>query len=240
MPHIRRRRWRVLIVPASLLCLIAPVFGAELAVFDQITTVGTPATLAVRTTRFFLADGGRTVGMSLNGEVLKPILTGGDGYGYLRLTPGRAGLFQISARSAGRKATGWLLVLEKAERLVLVESETVLQEIHLKPGLRESCRTSLVALRQRYRLVFVNRFLSAGISRSGLEKEGLSPAVVIAWRGAATLENLCGKGVTIHAVIGSAETVKAAGSQVPHRFSFEKARGAKTVAAWEEIAEALE
>jgi hypothetical protein len=54
------------------------------------------------------------------------------------------------------------------------------------------------------------------------------------------LESLRGQEVQIHAVIGSAEMVAAAGPQVPRRISFEKARGATTVTEWQEIAKVLE
>ncbi len=60
------------------------------------------------------------------------------------------------------------------------------------------------------------------------------------WKGAATLESLREKEVQVHAVIGSAETVAAAGAQVPHRISFEKAKGATVVSEWSDIENRLE
>jgi hypothetical protein len=167
-------------------------------------------------------------------------MTGGDGYGYFQLTPQRAGLFKIAARSQGNEASGRLLVVEKSDRVVLVESETVLKEIQLRPDARKSCQTTFESLRQRFRVIFVYRFLGADFSRIGLEKEGLSPSVVIPWRGATSLQSLRGREVQVHAVIGSAEMVAAAGAQVPRRISFEKAKGAQTVSGWEELAKALE
>ena len=240
MSNARCNAYFVGMVLLGLLGLPAAPCRADVWVYDRITTVGTPVNLVVRTTAFFLADGGRLVDLWLDDERLSRIMTGGDGYGYLRLTPQRAGLFKMIARSHGNEASGLLLVLEKTDRVVLVESEAVLKEIQLRPDTRERCRMAFETLRQRFRLIFVYRFLGADFSRRGLEKEGLSPSVMIPWRGATSLESLRGREIQVHAVIGSAEMVSAAGAQVPRRISFEKARGAKTVSGWEELAKALE
>jgi hypothetical protein len=224
----------------GLLFPLAESSGADVQVYDRVTTVGTPVTLVVRTTALFMADGGRLVDIFLDDEHLGQILTGGDGFGFLRLTPARAGRLKIAARSPGAEATGRLLVLEATDRAVLVDSEAVLKEIHLRPAGRESCRRAFESLRLRFQLIFVYRFVGADFSRSRLEKEGLSPAVVIPWKGVASLESLRRCEVQIHAVIGSAAMLAAAGAQVPRRISFEKAKGAKTVSGWEELAQALE
>ena len=240
MSCTRRCRCLAIFLLSALLGLFASAAGAELSVFDRVDTVGTTVTLVVRTTRFFLADGGRQVNLSLDGERLGAIMTGGDGYGYFRLVPPRAGLLKVSARSDANEASGWLLVMEKTDRAVLVEVESMMKEISFRPDARENCRMAIESLRRRYRLIFVYRFMGADFSRNRLATEGLAPAVVIPWKGATTLESLRGKEVQVHAVIGSAETVTAAGAQVPHRISFEKARGAATVSEWSDIEKMLE
>lgn len=219
---------------------LASVADAELSVFDRVGTVGTTVTLVVRTTNFFMADGGRQVSIFLDDERLGTILTGGDGYGYFRLAPNRAGLLRVSARSDGIDASGLLLVMEKTDRAVLVEVESVMKEVSFRPDARENCRKAFESLRRRYRLIFVYRFLGADFSRNRLEKEGLAPGVVVPWKGTTTLESLRGKEVQVHAVIGSAEMVTAAGAQVPFRISFEKAKGVTTVSEWSDIAKMLE
>jgi hypothetical protein len=224
---------------STLLSPMALAAGAEVSVFDRVGTVGTPVTLVVRTTHFFMADGGRQVSISLGGERLGTILTGGDGYGYFRFSPNRAGLLRVFARSGDNEASGLLLVMEKTDRAVLVEIEAVMKEIYLRPDAREACRMALESVRESYRLIFVYRFMGADFSRNRLEKEGLLPAVVIRWKGAATLEGLQEKEVQIHAVIGSAEMVAAAGARVPFRISFEKAKGATTVSEWSDLEKIL-
>jgi hypothetical protein len=237
--------------PLRSLCLAGMVFfgligplavpcRADVTVYDRVTTVGMPVRLAVRTTALFMADGGRLVDLWLDEERLGRIMTGGDGYGYLQLTPQRAGLFKIAARSQGDDASGQLLVLEKTDRVVLVEAETMLKQILIQPDARESCRATFDSLRQRFQLIFVYRFLEADLSRIGLQKEGLAPTIVIPWHGAASLDSLQAREIQVYAVIGSADLIAAAGARVPHRISFEKARDAKTVSGCEELAKALE
>jgi hypothetical protein len=236
----RHCRGLAIILLSALLGPLASVAGAELSVFDRVGTVGTTVTLVVRTTKFLLADGGRRVSIFLEDDRRGDIMTGGDGYGYFRLVPRRAGLLKVSARSDDNEASGWLLVMEKTDRAVLVEVESMMKEVSFRPGARENCRMAFESLRRRYRLIFVYRFMGADFSRNRLAAEGLAPAVVIPWKGAMTLEHLRGKEVQVHAVIGSAETVTAAGAQVPHRISFEKAKGAATVSEWSDIEKMLE
>jgi hypothetical protein len=235
-----RCRCLAIFLISAILGPLASVAEAELSVFDRVGTVGSPVTLVVRTTKWFMADGGRQVSIALDGERRGTILTGGDGYGYFRLTPGRAGLLKVSARSDDDEASGLLLVMEKTDRAVLAEVETVMKEIYLRPDAREACRMAFESVRRRYRLIFVYRFMGADFSRNRLAKERLLPAVVIPWKGMTTLDSLQAKGVQIHAVIGSAEMVTAAGAQVPFRISFEKAKGATTVLEWNDIEKMLD
>jgi hypothetical protein len=147
---------------------------------------------------------------------------------------------KIFARSGDSEAEGRLLVMEKNERAVLIELEAAFMDLHLRARDRETCRSALDAIARRYRLIYVYRFIGSGFSRARLEEVGFPPSVVLSWKGQATMEALREREVQVHAVIGSAQTVTAAGPQVPHRFSFEKAHGAQIVSEWEEIAKALE
>jgi hypothetical protein len=81
----------------------APICTAEVAVLDRVTTVDTPVRLTVLTKGRFFSDGGRLVDLYLEGEHLKRILTGGDGYGYYKITPRSPGYQTIKARSSPSK-----------------------------------------------------------------------------------------------------------------------------------------
>jgi hypothetical protein len=195
--------------------------------------------LSVQTAKFFLADGGRRVEIFLDGERRGWILTGADGYGYLRLEPQRVGMIKISAVSGESEAEGRLLVMEKTDRAVMIELEAAFMDLHLRSRDSDDCRRSLESIGRWYRLIYTYRFMGIGFSRNRLEAAGWPASVVLPWRGQATLEFLRDKGIQIHAVIGSAEVV-AAGRHVEKRFSFEKSKDAKTVTGWGEIVKDLD
>jgi hypothetical protein len=240
MSTTARRHLLAAAVFAAIAASGSPAVCGEVFVFDQAVSVGSPLTLTVRTTRFFMADGGRVLDLYLGQERLGRVLTGADGYGYFRWVPRRAGLVQISARSDGDRAAGRVRVLEEGERAVLVELETVLKDITFRAESRDACRTALEALSRRFALIYVYRILGAGFSRSRVAAEGLPDSVVLKWNGAATPASLRSRGVQVHAVIGSPDTAAGAGEQVPRRISFEKAKGAETAAGWEDLEKTLE
>jgi len=240
MTPCRQRSILILAVLAGILAGGEPGAQGDVTILDRVSTVGSAVSLVVQTSKLFMADGGRLVDVFLEQESLGRIMTGGDGYGYLRLVPQCAGLMKISARSGDSEAEGRLLVMEKNERAVLIDLESALMDLHLRGRDRETCRSALEAIGRRYRLIYVYRFIGSGFSRARLEEVGFPPSVVLSWKGRATLESLREREVQVHAVIGSAQTVTDAGSQVPQRFSFEKAKGAQTVSEWEEIAKALD
>ncbi|MEJ2286133.1 MAG: hypothetical protein P8X85_21355, partial [Desulfobacterales bacterium] len=76
-----------LIFSMTIVLSLVSVCPADVAVLDGVTTVNTPIRITVMTRSRFFAAGGRLVDLYLDGEHLKRILTGGDGYGYLKITP---------------------------------------------------------------------------------------------------------------------------------------------------------
>ena len=210
-----------------------------MVVFDQVGIVGAPAGIAVRTTAFFSADGGRLVELALEGEPLGRVLTGADGFGYRRFTPRRTGLLRIDARSEDREGSGRLLVLDPAEQAVLIEVEAALKATIMGAAAREDCRSALESIRRRYRLIYVSRWLGSDWVRARITAAGLPESIVLPWKGSALLKSLQSKGVQIAALVGSAATASEGRSRVDKRFTFEKSRDAAVVGRWAEIAEQL-
>lgn len=234
-----RRRFLALAVLIGILAGWAPTACGDLTVFDGVSTLGTPVTLSVRTSKFFMADGGRRVEIFLDGERRGWILTGADGYGFLRLEPQRPGMMMVTAAFGDSKAEGKLLVMEKAEQAVMIELEAAFMDLHLRSRDDDDCRRTLEAIGRRYRLIYTYRLMGIGFSRNRLDAAGWPASVVLPWRGQATLESLQERGIQIHAVIGSAEVV-AAGRHVEKRFSFEKSKDAQIVTEWSEIMKDLD
>ncbi len=234
------QRW----VVAAALTLAAVITGpggagAQVVVFDRVGVLGNPVNLAVRTSGLFSAEGGKLVDLSLDGEPLGRLMTGADGYGYRRVTPQRAGLLTIEARSDGRRGDGRLLVMEAVDQAVLVELESVLKSVVGGAAEREDCRTSLESISRRFRLVYAARWIGADWSRTRIVPAGLPESVVLPWKGSALLRSLQDQGVRIAALVGSAAVVSEGRTRVEQRFSFEKTRDASVVTRWEEISTTL-
>jgi hypothetical protein len=242
MPKRLSRLLAQLGAAALLLGAAAPAAAAgEVTVFDRVSTVGTPVDLTVRTTRWWMADGGRSVEVFLDERPLGRILTGADGYGYLRVAPESGGLRRVRARTPSTEAAGLLLAMGEGERAVMIELETLLKAVYLKEPSAEGCGEALKWLAGRYRLIYVFRFMGAGLARNRLAHEGFPESAVLRWTGRPLLESLASRGVRVHAVVGAPEISAAARGHAPRRFSFEKAKDKESeqVLDWRELLEKM-
>jgi hypothetical protein len=183
----------------------------------------------------FFAVGGRMVDIYLDNKPLKKILTGGDGYGYLKYTPQEPGLKKITAHSVKGSASGLILVMNENERAILIEIEGAFKDSVFSDAIRESSQKAVNALSENYKIIYLSRFLGKGISGSWLEKQNFPQSVIIRWGGLTTLKNLKKNGVQIQAIIGSPDVLATVSEQIEKRFSFEKTEDGKTVKDWDEI-----
>jgi hypothetical protein len=206
-----------------------------MVVFDHVTTVQKPINIKVLTKNGFFAAGGQMVDVYLDNNPLKKILTGGDGYGYLKYTPREAGLKKITAHSVKGSASGLILVMNENEKVILIEIEGAFRDTVFSDALRESSQKAVNSLSENYKIIYLSRFLGKGITGSWLEKQNFPKSVIIRWRGLTTLKNLKKKGVQIQAVIGSSDVISTVSEQIEKRFSFEKTKDGKTVKDWDEI-----
>jgi hypothetical protein len=204
-------------------------------VFDHVTTIQKPINIKVLTKAGFFAAGGRMVDIYLDNNPLKKILTGGDGYGYLKYTPQEAGLKKITAHSVKGSASGLILVMNENERAILIEIEGAFKDSVFSDAIRESSQKAVNALSENYKIIYLSRFLGKGISGSWLEKQNFPKSVIIRWGGLTTLKNLKKNGVQIQAIIGSPDVLATVSEQIEKRFSFEKTEDGKTVKDWDEI-----
>ena len=215
--------------------LFVPLSHCKVVVFDRVTTVQKPINIEVLTKAGFFAVGGRMVDIYLDNKPLKKILTGGDGYGYLKYTPQEAGLKKITAHSVKGSASGLILVMNENERAILIEIEGAFKDSVFSDAIRESSQKAVNALSENYKIIYLSRFLGKGISGSWLEKQNFPKSVIIRWRGLTTLKKLKKNGVQIQAIIGSSDVLATVSEQIEKRFSFEKTEDGKTVKDWDEI-----
>ena len=226
--------------PILFILAFVPVGHSKVVVFDRVTTVQTPIKISVQTRDALFSAGGRMVDIYLDNNFLKKILTGGDGYGYLKYTPREPGLIKITARSNTDSATGRILVMTENQKAIVIEIEGAFKDTVFSNDIMQSSREAVNSLSENYKIIYLSRFFGKEITGSWLEKRDFPKSVILRWRGPKMLENLIKNNVRLHAIIGSAEVISAATEQIENRISFEKTKDGKTVKDWNEILKLLE
>ena len=227
------------LLPIFFILINVSVSHSKVIVFDHVTAVQTPIKISVLTKDGFFPAGGRLVDIYLDNDLLKKILTGGDGYGYLKYTPHESGLKKITARSGTDSASGRILVMNNDEKAILIETEGAFKDTLFSDEIRESSQKAVNLLSENYKIIYLSRFLGKDITGSWLEKQNFPKSVILSWHGPKTLENLKNNSVQLHAIIGSADIISTVTDQIETRFSFEKTNDGKTVKDWDEIVELL-
>jgi hypothetical protein len=228
------------LLPILFILIIIPETHGKVVVFDRVTTVQTPINIIVLTRERFFSAGGRMVDIYQDNNLLKKILTGGDGYGYLKYTPRGPGLKKITARSNNDSASGLILVMNNNEKAIIIEIEGAFKDALFSDKIRESSQKAVISLSENYKIIYLSRFLGKGITGRWLAKQNFPKSVILRWRGPKTLENLKKNSVQLHAIIGSADVISAVTEQIEKRFSFDKTKDGKTVKDWDEILKLLE
>jgi len=216
------------------------VSRAELVVFDRVTTVQTDIHLMVMTKGLLFAKGGQLVDIYLDNQHLKKILTGGDGYGYLKYTPQAPGLKEIRARSDEGSGTGLLLVMSKDDKAIIIDIESAFKDAVFSEEIRENSRRVVNALSKNYKLIYLSRFFGQDVGRIWLKKENFPESVILRWQGPEIFSALKKRGVQLHAVIGSEDVLSAAAKYIDNRYTFDETKEGKTVKDWDEILELLQ
>lgn len=222
------------------LFIVTSVCTAGVAVLDRVTTVETPVRITVLTTGRFFVAGGRLVDIYLDDKHLKRILTGGDGYGYLKYTPQSTGYKQIKARSNGDSAEGLLLVMAKKDRAIAIEVEDGFKTAVFSDEIKQSSLKVVKNLSKTYKIIYLSRLAGKSITGPWLEKQGFPRSVILKWQGSNTLKGLKKRGVQLDAIIGSAAVISEAADSVEKRYTFDKTKDGTTVKNWDEIAGLLQ
>jgi hypothetical protein len=219
--------------------IFVPTSHGKVVIFDRATTVLAPIYITVQTRDGFFASSGQLVDIYLDNKFIKKILTGGDGYGYLKYIPREPGLKKITARSNAESASGRILVVKENEKVVLIETEGAFKDSVFSGEVRQRCQKVVKSISEKYRIIYLSRLLGAGITEMWLEKYAFPESVILRWDGPGLLEKLKKNKVQLHAIIGSSDIISAVADKIERRFSFEKTKDGKTVKNWEEILEFL-
>ena len=216
------------------------VSRSEVVVFDDVTTVQTPIRIKVMTKGKYFARGGRLVDIYLDDTHLKRIMTGGDGYGYLKYTPESAGFKSIKARSNSKDGSGLHLVLDKHDLAIVIDIVGAFKDAVFSEEIRKDSQAAVASLEKEYKIIYLSRYFGREISRGWLDNENFPTSVILGWKGSNLFKILAKRAVKIHAVIGSAAVTSAAKKYSQKRYTFEKTKDGITVKDWDEILNLLQ
>ena len=208
---------------------------AAVIVFDRVTTVGTSVYLKVLTKGKFFPEGGKRITFYLEGQQLGKTLTGGDGYGFLKVTPERKGMQEIEVQTDKDKGTGHLLVLGRDEKVIVIEIEGSLKTSLYSENIRAESRKAIKALSRSYKIIYLGRVLGFNISKAWLQNEKLPVSAVLPWHGTDTLEDLKENGIYLWAFIGSAALISTSSEYFEKSYTFEETETGKKLENWAEV-----
>jgi hypothetical protein len=240
MNTLRTYLFRRLIYVSGMMFLFASISHGGVIIFDQVTTRNTEVYLKVQTKGRFFSEGGKLVDIYVNEKKIRRILTGSDGYGYHKYTPQRTGKVPIEARSEGHRGTGILLVVDKDDKVILIEIGSALKESPLSDRPRRDSRHVVGDLAKKYKVIYLKSLLGAMFFEGWLKEEKFPESAVLKWQGADLLKSLTNRGIKLYAIIGSANTVSEAKKHILKRYTFEETQNGQMVEDWEEILELLE
>ena len=242
-PSVKMAKMKVFLkinyLPVLLLCgwLVLPAtrsLGAVI-VYDRVTTVNTPVYLKVLTKGRIFADGGRLVEFFLDDKSLGKNLTGGDGYGYRKYVPQRAGIIKVRATSDGESDNGIVLVMKKSEKAILIEIEGGFKDAVVSDIAAGAGRQAVEELQKKYRVIYLSRNTGVRMARTWLDEMEFPDAPLLRWKGAQTLSALKKKGIQLYAIIGAAGVIKAAADHIDKRYTFDTSQKGETVRDWHEL-----
>jgi hypothetical protein len=222
----------------SLLCLagLLPI-GQALAgvsVFDQVTTPNKPFYLKLRTHRGPLTMGGVRGAFWIDAQMVGDVLTGTDGYGFLKYSATVAGEFTISARTDAGQAEGRLMVIAPSTPAVLFEVEAFAWRTLVRPRDTVAQRV-MQQIAENFKIVYLCGLIGKTAARELIRTQNFPPSVVLVGKDRDQFAQLQHRGVQLYAVVGSPAMLSAAEDHCPRRFSFEAQADARLVKDWEDL-----
>jgi hypothetical protein len=209
---------------------------AAVLIYDDITSINKPVRLKARTKGRFFPEGGKLVKFFINGKHIGTVLSGGDGYAFLKYTPLSSGIKTLSVREDSQTDKGVLLVTRSKDRVLIIEIEAALFSPKIQSLFTpaKDSREALVKLSDKYRILYVTAMVGVRQSKDWLNKNKFPVSAVLKWQGSSLLDELKKRDIHIYAVIGSPELINNAMS-IKKRFSFHETENAKEIKDWKEM-----
>ena len=235
---MRRHLISICFYGLSFLCSDALCAHAGVAFFDSVTTARTPVYLKVLTKGLLFPEGGRLVEIYTEEQIFGRVLSGGDGYGFMKITPEHAGLKTFFARMDGDSASAYLLVMKKTDRALLIEIE-ILSRTLFSINAGRDAQKALNTLSKKFKLIYLTRWIGPLAAKKIIGTAKLPDSVVLKWQGPELLEDLKSRLITVTAIIGSADVISETAEDVQYRFTFEETEDETYAEDWQDIIQKL-
>ena len=222
----------------ALLCvaLLLPA-GQSLAgvsVFDQVTTPNKPFYLKLRTHRGPLPMGGVRGAFWIDAQKIDDVLTGADGYGYLKYSATVAGEFTITARTDAGQAEGRLMVIAPSAPAVLFEVEALAWRT-LGRERETTAQRVMQQIDDNFKIVYLSGLIGKTTARELIRTKNFPPSAILVGKDRGQFAQLQRRGVRLYAVVGSPAMLRAAENHCARRFSFEAQAEARLVKSWDDL-----
>jgi hypothetical protein len=214
--------------------LLAAAAAGGVSLFDQLTTPGKPIYLTLRTHRGPLPLGGARGTLWIDERRIGEVLTGSDGYGYLKHTATATGTFELTARVADDVAQARLRVVDANDPTILFEMEALLWQL-LRNDRENTARRVLKQVAADFELVYLCGLMGSKMARQFIRKHALPDRVILVGKDRNQMARLKKRGIRIFAVVGSAAFAGAARDFSARRLSFDKSPQARQVRNWDDL-----
>ncbi len=229
----------VFVLFLSAACLTVTKANAGVSLYDQLATPAQPFFLKLRTHRGPLALGGVRGSFWINDQKIGIVLTGADGYGFLKYAAPTTGTFVLSARTEAGDADARLHIIAPSTPVVLIEAEALLWQRQVMDR-RLSAADAMTRVAADHELAYLCAPAGRPAIRALISSRGLPGALVLAGKDRNQFKRLDQRGVRIFAVVGSARFVASAQGFGQHYFSFEKSNQARHIKHWEDLIDHLQ
>lgn len=227
-----------------------PVF-AEIIVYDDVTTTGRAIKLKTIIKGRFFSEGGKLVEFYVDGKHIGTTLSGGDGYAFMKYSSHTPGIKNLKVKVNTETDEGKLLVMEKDDRVLLIEIESILSIPKFRDLLQpisllgrefsndvKEAKKALQQLSKRFRIIYLTTLIDIKNSRKWIKANEFPHSVILKWEGIDLLNELKERNVKLYAIIASPDVLSES-SDIKKRFSFEETEDGVVVDDWKDLLKQL-
>ena len=207
--------------------------------YDRITAINEPVFLKVQSRGNFFAEGGQRVTLSLDDETTFNLMTGGDGYGYVKYTPSAAGRYKIRVVPDDGSSEAILLVVAPEDGIILIETEMLLKSGILTPEQKESAQQVLDNLSRDYHLLYTTRFLGAASAKQMLKSMKFPASLTLEGSIPDIYKQLSDSNLKVRAIVGSSGSFAGSIKDSTLCLTFDQTEKGTTVEDWNQIQKIL-